>query len=43
MPRLFAYRFGGSSVVPRRVRGLDSPQRGNLFTHMEDLWLEQDH
>lgn len=42
LPLLFLYPFGWSSVVHRRVRGLSSPHRVNLFTHMEDLWLEQE-
>ncbi len=40
LPVLFLYPHGWSSVVHRRVRGLERPLRVNPFTYMEHLWLE---
>jgi len=42
LPFLFLYPHGWSSVVHRRVRGLHPPHRVNLFSHMEELWLEEE-
>ena len=42
LPFLFLYPHGWSSVDHRRVRGLHPPHRVNLFSHMEELWLEEE-
>ncbi len=40
LPVLFLFPPIPTSVVHRRVRGLEPPWRVDIFENMEDLWLE---
>lgn len=42
LPVLFLFPPIPTSVVHRRVRGLEPPWRVDVFTYIEDLWLEDE-
>ncbi|MEE8146029.1 MAG: peptide ABC transporter substrate-binding protein [Longimicrobiales bacterium] len=42
LPVLFLWTPSPTSLVHRRVRGLEPPWRVDLFTYIEDLWLEDE-
>ena len=42
LPITFLYPEAATYVAHRRLRGLGSPFRADLVSHMEELWLEDE-
>jgi len=41
LPVTFLFPELKVSVAHRRIRGLESPSRGNPLFYMEDLWIDE--